>query len=81
MALWKRGPNGIWYYGFAFAGRYYQGSSYSKSKTMARDAMLARRRELEKGIQRSCPPGTCLIVKSSGRTLAGNEKYQRKSHV
>jgi integrase len=50
MALWKRGPNGIWYYGFAFAGRYYQGSSYSKSKTMARDAMLARRRELEKGI-------------------------------
>lgn len=50
MALWKRGPNGIWYYGFAFAGRYYQGSSYSKSKTMARDAMAARRRELEKGI-------------------------------
>lgn len=50
MALWKRGTNGIWYYGFAFAGRYYQASSYSKSKTMAREAMQARRRELESGI-------------------------------
>ncbi len=45
MSLYKRG--GVWWYHFRFGGQHIQESSKSKSKTVARDAERARRRELE----------------------------------
>src|SRR5215471_9459666 len=45
MSLYKRG--GIWWYKFRFAGHMIRESSKSESKTVAKDAERARRRELE----------------------------------
>ena len=73
MALWKR-SNGVWYYGFSLAGRYYQASSFSKSKTMARDAMQVRRREVERGINGIARRDRVLTLK-----LAAKEWLETKS--
>lgn len=45
MSVYKRGD--VWWYGFNFAGRVYQESTKSKSKTLAKEAEKKRRRELE----------------------------------
>jgi integrase len=45
MSVHKRGE--IWWYSFSFAGKRYQESTKSKSKTLAKDAERKRRRELE----------------------------------
>jgi hypothetical protein len=45
MNVYKRGD--AWWYGFNFAGRVYQESTKSKSKTLAKEAEKKRRRELE----------------------------------
>ena len=50
MSLYKRGD--IWWYKFKFAGQTIRESSKSTSKTLARDAERARRRELEIGFNR-----------------------------
>lgn len=48
MSLYKRGD--VWWYKFRFAGQVIRESSKSESKTVARDAERARRRELEEGL-------------------------------
>jgi integrase len=45
MSLYKRGD--VWWYKFEFAGQAIRESSKSESKTVARDAEFARRRQLE----------------------------------
>ncbi len=45
MAVYKRG--GVYWYNFNFAGKHYQESTKSKSKTLAKEAEKNRRRELE----------------------------------
>jgi len=45
MSLYKRGD--VWWYKFRFAGQVVRESSKSESKTVAKDAERARRRELE----------------------------------
>ena len=45
MSVYKRGD--VWWYKFRFAGQIIRESSKSESKTVARDAERARRRELE----------------------------------
>ncbi len=45
MSLYKRGD--VWWYKFRFAGQMIRESSKSESKTVAKDAERARRRELE----------------------------------
>jgi integrase len=45
MSVYKRG--GVWWYKFRFAGQVIRESSKSESKTVAKDAERARRRELE----------------------------------
>jgi len=45
--LYRRGKKGIWYYSFEFAGKRIHESSKSTSKTVAREAEKARRRQLE----------------------------------
>jgi integrase len=45
MSVYQRGD--VWWYSFNFAGKHYQESTKSKSKTLAKDAEKKRRRELE----------------------------------
>lgn len=47
MAVFKRGR--VWWYKFAFAGRIIRESAKTDSKTVAREALKQRRRELEEG--------------------------------
>ncbi len=50
MSLYKRG--GVWWFKFRFAGQAIRESSKSNSRTLARAAEHARRRELEQGFNR-----------------------------
>ena len=58
MSVYKRGD--VWWYKFRFAGQVIRESSKSESKTVAKDAERARRRELEESWnqikKRSLPP-------------------------
>ncbi|MBZ5565681.1 MAG: site-specific integrase [Acidobacteriia bacterium] len=58
--LYKRGKKGIWYYSFEFGGKRIHESSKSTSKTVAREAERARRRQLEQSwnqiTRRTLPP-------------------------
>lgn len=45
MSVYKRGE--VWWYSFNFAGKHYQESTKTKSKTLAKEAEKRRRRELE----------------------------------
>ena len=45
MSVYRRGD--VWWYKFRFAGQMIRESSKSDSKTVAKDAECARRRELE----------------------------------
>ena len=50
MSLYRRG--GVWWYEFRFNGQRIQESAKTNSKTVARDAERARRRELEQAYNR-----------------------------
>jgi integrase len=50
VSLYKRGD--VWWYKFRFAGQVIRESSKSESKTVAKDAERARRRQLEHGFNR-----------------------------
>jgi len=50
MSLYRRGD--VWWYKFRFAGQMIRETSKSNSKTVAKDAERARRRELEQGFNR-----------------------------
>ncbi len=60
MALKRRGKAGIWWYSFKFSGRRIHESSKSTSRTVAREAEKARRRQLEESFnqltRRTLPP-------------------------
>ena len=49
MSVYKRGESGVFWYSFVFAGKRIQESAKTKSKTLAKEAEKARRRELELG--------------------------------
>jgi len=58
--VYQRGKQGLWWYRFRFGGRIVHESAKTASKTIARDAERARRRELEhkynKIEKRTLPP-------------------------
>ena len=59
MSVYKRGD--VWWYKFRFGGQMIRESSKSESKTVARDAERARRRELEQGFNRIERHRTALL--------------------
>ena len=59
MSVYKRGD--VWWYKFRFGGQMIRESSKSDSKTVARDAERARRRELEQGFNRIERHRTALL--------------------
>lgn len=59
MSVYKRGD--VWWYKFRFAGQMIRESSKSESKTVAKDAERARRRELEGSFNRIAKPRTAQL--------------------
>lgn len=58
----------VWWYSFSFAGKHYQESTKSQSKTLAKEAEKKRRRELEEAFNdtgdrrkaQTCTTSDCL---------------------
>jgi hypothetical protein len=59
VSVYKRGD--VWWYKFRFGGQTIRESSKSESKTVAREAERARRRELEQGFNRIERHRTALL--------------------
>ena len=63
MSLYKQRGSNVWWYEFHFAGVRYRESSKSTSKTVAKEAERARRRQVEEvfnGIKKREMPKTAL---------------------
>ena len=63
MSVYRRGE--VWWYKFRFAGQVIRESSKSESKTVAKDAERARRRELEGSFNRISKPRTAQLFSTA----------------
>ena len=63
MSVYKRGD--VWWYKFRFAGQVVRESSKSESKTVAKDAERARRRELEGAFNQISKPRTAKLFSAA----------------
>jgi len=75
VSVYKRGD--VWWYKFRFGGQAIRESSKSNSKTVARDAERARRRELEQGFNRIEKHRTALLFS----TAAEDWLSAKKAHL
>jgi integrase len=66
MSVYRRGE--VWWYKFRFAGQMIRESSKSASKTVARDAERARRRELEGSFNSISKPRTAQLCSTASDT-------------
>ena len=66
MSVYRRGE--VWWYKFRFAGQMIRESSKSKSKTVAKDAERARRRELEGSFNCISKPRTAQLCSAAADT-------------
>jgi integrase len=66
VSVYKRG--GVWWYKFRFAGQMIRESSKSDSKTVAKDAERARRRELEGSFNRISRPRMAQLFAAAAET-------------
>jgi integrase len=66
VSVYKRGD--VWWYKFRFAGQLIRESSKSESKTVARDAERARRRELEESFNRISRPRTAQLFSAAAES-------------
>ena len=66
MSVYRRGE--VWWYKFRFAGQMIRESSKSESKTVARDAERARRRELEGSFNSISKPRTAQLCSTAADT-------------
>jgi len=82
MSLYRRGD--VWWYKFRFAGQMVRESSKSESKTVARDAERARRRELEESWnqikRRKLPPLFSIAAEDWLKTRTGIAPSTRRSY-
>lgn len=82
MSLYKRG--GTWWYKFRFAGQVIRESTKSESKTVARDAERARRRELEESWnqikRRKLPPLVSVACQDWLKTRTGIAPATERSY-
>ena len=74
MSVYKRGD--VWWYGFNFAGRVYQESTKSKSKTLAKEAEKKRRRELEEAFNNTADTRKARVQSISTLAEAYLEDYK-----
>jgi integrase len=82
MSLYRRGD--VWWYKFRFAGQMIRESSKSESKTVARDAERARRRELEESWnqikRRKLPPLFSIAAEDWLKTRTGIAPSTERSY-
>jgi len=82
MSVYKRG--GVWCYKFRFAGQMIRESSKSESKTVAKDAERARRRELEESWnqikRRKLPPLFSIAAAEWLKTRTGIASSTERSY-
>src|SRR5215471_17290141 len=69
----------IWWYKFTFAGQVIRESSKSDSKTVAKDAERARRREMELAINRIPRENTSFDFRKAKEF--GNRKYANRTNT
>src|SRR3954451_4667651 len=74
MAVYKRG--GVYWYNFNFAGKHYQESTKSKSKTLAKEAEKKRRRELEEAFNNTTDTRKARVQSISAVAAAYLEDYK-----
>ncbi len=68
MSLYKRGD--VWWYKFRFAGQMIRESTKSESRTVAKEAERARRRELEESFNRIAKPRTAQLFSVTAEDVA-----------
>jgi hypothetical protein len=82
LSVYRRG--GVWWYKFRFAGQVIRESSKSESKTVAKDAERARRRELEESWnqikRRKLPPVFSVAATDWLRTRAAIAPSTERSY-
>jgi integrase len=82
MSLYRRGD--VWWYKFRFAGQMVRESSKSESKTVAKDAERARRRELEESWnqikRRKLPPLFSIAAEDWLKTRTGIARSTERSY-
>lgn len=82
MSLYKRGD--VWWYKFRFAGQMIRESSKSESRTVAKDAERARRRQLEESWnqirKRSLPPLFSVAARDWLKTRTGIAASTERSY-
>jgi integrase len=82
MSVYRRGD--VWWYKFRFAGQVIRESSKSESKTVAKDAERARRRELEESWnqikRRKLPPLFALAAADWLKTRTGIASSTERSY-
>lgn len=71
MSLYRR--RNVWWYKFRFAGQVVRESSKSKSKTVAKEAERARRRELEGSFNRISRPRSAQLFAIAAETWLGTK--------
>jgi integrase len=74
MAVYKRG--GVYWYNFNFAGKHYQESTKSKSKTLAKEAEKKRRRELEEAFNNTADTRKARVQSISALAKVYLEDYK-----
>jgi len=74
MAVYKRG--GVYWYNFNFAGKHYQESTKSKSKTLAKEAEKKRRRELEEAFNNTADSRKARVQSISTLAKAYLQDYK-----
>jgi integrase len=72
MSVYKRGD--MWWFKFRFGGQAIRESSKSNSKTVARDAERARRRELEQGFNRIERQRTAQLFSAAAEDWLASKK-------
>jgi integrase len=82
VSLYRRGD--VWWYKFRFAGQMVRESSKSESKTVAKDAERARRRELEESWnqikRRKLPPLFSIAAEDWLKTRTGSAPSTERSY-
>jgi hypothetical protein len=73
MAVFKRGS--VYWYHFSFAGKHYQETTKSKSKTLAKEAEKKRRRELEEAFNNTGDRRKARVQSISTLAIAYLEDY------
>jgi integrase len=79
MSLYRRGS--VWWYEFNFQGQRIRESAHTTGKTIARQAELQRRHELELGVNRISQPKRMPLLKVAAARLLEDKRARRAKNT